>query len=288
MSRKYNKKGDTALLDDDSLSTPVSTRDAGRRSGGGRSSGSKRREAETVTAPAPPEVEEEEDEEPQGFFSSKTNIIGAVVSVLVILAIIAGVAWFLLSAPAAGPAGPGVGQWGQLLLDTVNRTALATNFAAVTAYSTLAGTVPSAQAVRFVNDSFLASFAANSSIADVSVHRYYGLFNYPSGYDPNSATPSAAAAQSSRSLSKIVNGTRVFTASLTEDVIAMDAATSRTDAVPTCNKHSPPSPHSTHGHEVHQQHIAHSLRDPLTVPRCLCTLLCCFQSTATVPARMAT
>lgn len=231
MSRKYNKRGETALLDDDSLTTtPVSTRDGGRRTAGARTS---KRQVEAVAPP--PEVEEEEDEEPKGFFSSKTNIIGAVVSVLVILAIIAGVAWFLLSAPADTPAGPTVSPWAQLLLDNVNRTYMAANFAAVTTYSTLAGTVPSRQAVKFVNDSFTASFTANSSIASSTVFEYWGLFNYPYGYDPNSATPTAAAAQASRRLSKVVNGTRVFTANLTENVIDMDDATKRTDAVPTCN-----------------------------------------------------
>ena len=240
MSRKYNKKGETALLDDDSLTTtPVSTRDGGRRSGGRSSggSGSRQRQVEQQTVAPPPEVEEEEDEEPKGFFSSKTNIIGAVVSVLVILAIIAGVAWFLLSAPADTPSGPSVSPYAQLLLDSVNRTRLANNFAAVTGYSTLAGTVPSMQAVTFVQDSFTASFAANSSIATVAVHTYYGLFNYPAGYDPNSANPSAADAYASRRLTQVINGTTVFTANLTENIIDMDDATKRTDAVPTCKPH---------------------------------------------------
>ena len=239
MSRKYNKKGETALLDDDSLTTtPVSSREGGRRSAG-RSSGSKPQRQQRVEAvPPPPEVEEEEDEEPKGFFSSKTNIIGAVVSVLVILAIIAGVAWFLLSAPADGPAGPPISPFAQMLLDTVNRSHIGDNFVALTAYSTLAGTVPSLKAVQFVNSSFAAAFAGNSSIGTVDVYQYYALFNYPAGYNPNSDTPSAAAAQGSRSLSKIVNGTRAFTANLTENAIAMDEATSRTDAVPTCEAHN--------------------------------------------------
>ena len=246
MSRKYNKKGETALLDDDSLSsTPASSRDGSRRAAaaGGRSKQQQQRQAEAAAAP-PPEVEDEEDEEPKGFFSSKTNIIGAVVSVLVILAIIAGVAWFLLSAPAASPAGPGLSPFAALLLSSVDRSELASNFKVVTNYSTLAGTRPSRQAVQFVQDSFTASFAANASIATSTVHEYYGLFNYPAGYDANSSSPSAAAAQGSRRLSKLVNGTVVFTANLTENVIDMDGATKRTDAVPTCQL--PPSAQLTH------------------------------------------
>ena len=265
MSRKYSKKGETALLDDDSLtSTPSSVSRGGERDSrrnGGRSSGSKaRQQPQYVEATAPPpEVEEEEDEEPKGFFSSKTNIIGAVVSVLVILAIIAGVAWFLLSAPADAPTGPPIGQWAQMLLDNVNRSEIDTNFQAVTAYSSLSGTKPSLKARDFVSSAFTASLLGNASVkANVTVHEYFAVFNYPAGYDPNADSPSAAAALGSRRLQRLVNGTAVWTASLTENVIEMDSATKRPDAVPTCNRTDSTAQRSTAQQAPHRSFPAHA------------------------------
>ena len=303
MSRKYNKKGETALLDDDSQSTQPSS---SRRSGGAAGRSTKRQQPrEEVVAPPPPEVEDEEDEEPKGFFSSKTNIIGAVVSVLVILAIIAGVAWFLLSENPDTPNGGYVSEWGNVLLSNVNRTAIQYNFDSVTGYTTLSGTIPSLQAVDFVHSSFLASFAANSTIATSTVHTYYALFNYPRGYDPNATNPDASAAMNSRRLAMLLNGTRT-NASLAEAVIDMDPATKRNDAVPTCNhaQHiTQNSTHSTARHHITARHITPSICYPTGHPthrlhlfssRCCssgtvcdaCMLAVC-QSTATVRARMA-
>ena len=237
MSRKIRKTDQTALLDDDSLA-PVTTPSTSRSAGRSSSKASKPREA------PPPEVEEEDEEEPKGFFASKTNIIGAIVSVLVIIAIIAGVAWFLLSAsPDAPPAPIAANYWGQVLLANVNATEIGINFHTVTQYTTLTGTVPSQGAVRAVQAAFTAAFAGNASLATVALHNYNVLLNYPTGYNPDN--PQAAPALASRSLSivKPVNGTTylasVWTSSLQEDPLPLDDATKRTDYVPTFNGYSP-------------------------------------------------
>ena len=242
-SSKARRADQTALLDDDSLAAP---RETSQSSSSRRAAAAK---ASKKEAP-PPEVEEEEEEEPKSFFASKTNVIGAVVSVLVILAIIAGVAWFLLSssAPPDSPQ-PVNSLWGQLLLDSVNRTRINQNFAAVTSQTSLAGTSASQAAISAVSKAFTEAFSANASITSVQLKTYPVLLSFPHGYNPSNPVTSQGLA--SRSLTVVappgVNSssyTTLWSAGLTEDVISSDPSTNMTDAVPTFNGYSPSTPAS--------------------------------------------
>jgi len=189
------------------------------------------------------------DEEPvnRGFFSSKTNLIAAIVALLVIAAIIAGVAYYLLTDDADTPDNTlPTSQIDQYLMGNVSIPMISSHFHNLTSYSSLSGSPGSLEIATYVQNAFIAA-----GLMNVQVYKYTVLLNYPkmdgSGrllqhmvFQPANSTNQTSLFQPINQSIK-QNGTWVaaWNATLSEPIIDVDPVSNRTDAVPTFNAFSP-------------------------------------------------